>query len=792
MKRLRLFTHACVLLFVVVVMSPRSMMGQTFTGDILGGVTDPTGAAVVGAEITARNLQTDIASRTVSGEDGRYVFSRLVPGNYEISAVLPGFKRFVASDITLNVGNRVTLNLQLEVGEVSSTVEVKAAEELVKTDDVVLGQVVTEKSITALPLNGRNYIQLAQLSPGVVQNLDLSTTQSWTGRPDTTIVVAGLRENDTSYLLDGIETRAFRWGNSGFRPSIDAVKEFNVQRNAFTADQGWGTTVVNTVLRSGSNELHGTVFEFIRNDRLDARNFFDGAKKPPFKQNQYGFSIGGPVIKSRLFFFGNYEGFRQRLSNTLQGRYPSQEEMQGRFSTPVIDPLTGQPFPNNTIPQDRINPVIKKVIPFFPAPNRPADPRLNYVRSPSLISDSDQLHAKVDFKLSDSDQMFVRYSWVDEDLLRPGLAERSGVQIPLANKNVAISHTHVFGPKTVNEFRVGYNRNEYFFLAEEAFGPNVASDIGLQNVSKNPANFALPLFAIVGYSDIGRFLATQETIDDVYQFTENLTASRGKHTLKLGGDLRRNPLYFTHDSPGTPAINFDSFYTGNAVGDFLLGLADFAQLNVGDTSANASRSSWAVYLQDDWKVHPKLSLSLGLRYEYHSPFSEENSKFGYVDFKTLQFVTGQKRVFQPDRNNLAPRFGFAYSPFSKTAIRGGFGVYYDLISGNEVQFHGVQLPPNAQIVSFSNTRPIPNFRVSDLFPPLQSAPMITPKTTDPRNRTPYVYLYNFNLQREIQGVLVEAGYVGSSGHKLNRRFNLNAAFPDPNIPLAQRRPFRRL
>jgi len=785
-----------VLLIVAVVVSisllaSPCLLAQTFTGDILGTVADATGAVVIGAEITARNSQTNVSFKAMTGEDGRYVFSRLQPGNYEITATASGFKRSVASDVNLLVGNRLTVNLQLQIGEVTSTVEVSAAEELVKADDVVLGQVITQQSIVSLPLNGRNFIQLSQLSPGVLQiGTAISPATSWVGRSDSAIVVAGLRETDSSYLLDGIETRSPRWGNSGFRPSVDVIQEFNIQRNAFTADQGWGTTVVNTVLRSGANELRGTLFEFIRNDKMDARNFFDRGDRPPFKQNQFGFALGGPVVKDRVFFFGNYEGFRQRLSTTLQGRFPTPQELQGRFQTTVRDPLTGQPFPNNIIPQERIDPVIRKVIPFVAVPNRPEDPALNYLRAPSRISDFDQIHAKVDLKLGSSDQLFVRYSWVDEDLLQPALVEGLGLRRPLGDKNVVISHTHPFGSRTVNEFRVGYNRNLNFNVTESAFGPNIAQELGIRNTSTNPANFSLPVFSITGYSGIGQgATATLETIDDIYQFNENLTAHRGKHTVKLGADIRRNALHFTGDFPSTPSFRFQGFYTGNAVGDFLLGLSDFAQGFKGDTTANLHTTNWALYLQDDWKIHPKLNLNFGLRYEYPAPFSEENSKFNYFDTKSRTFVNRGQRLFEPDRNNFAPRFGFAYSPFSKTVIRGGFGIFYDLIAGNETQFYGLLNPPNSQIISLNNTLPTPSFQVNGLFPSREFAPSISPNTTDPFNRTPYVYQYNFNLQREVTGILFEAGYVGSTGHKLNRRFNLNLAPPNRNVPLADRRPF---
>ncbi len=776
-----------------------SALGQTFTSDVVGTVHDPSGKVVAGAEISLRNTETNAQLSTISDEGGRYYFSRMIPGDYQLTAAVAGFQRFVANNLSLTVGTRTTVNIALELGAPNSTVEVVSAGELVQTEDVTVGQVFQQKNITDLPLNGRNFIQLAQLSPGVLQiGSAQSPLTTWTGRTDQAVVVAGLRETDTSYLLDGIETRSPRWGGSGFRPSVDAVEEFNVQRNAFTADQGWGTTVVNTVLRSGSNQFHGTAYHFLRNDVLDARNFFDG-ERPPFKQNQFGFSIGGPVVRDRVFFFGNYEGFRQRLGTTIQGRVPTAEELQGRLpatdpitgqAVVVVDPLTGEPFPNNQIPAERIDRVIRNVIPLFPLPNRPGDPALNYVRSPSRINDSDQIHVKVDFNLSPSDSVFVRYSWLDEPLVQPTLFEGFGLIRPLGDQNVALSYTRIVNPRLVNEFRIGFNRNRTFNLPEGAFGPDVARDIGLSNTNANPANRGLPSFRVLNFSFFGQNATqTQETIDDIYQFSENVTFHSGPHTLRFGFDLRPDRLHITNDFPSTPTFTFEGRFTGNPVADFLLGYYDIAQNFIGDSSANFRANNWSLYIQDDWKPHPKLNVNLGLRYEYFAPFSEENNKLNYLDFSTQQFVLAQDTLFRPDRNNFGPRLGLAWNPFSKTVFRAGFGVFYDLVAANETQFLGVLNPPVSQIVALSGDPANPGPRVEDLFPSAEFGPSGRPIVANPNDRTPYIYQYNFNIQHEFKGVLVEAGYVGSTGIKLNRRFNANLAVPDPAVPLAQRRPF---
>jgi hypothetical protein len=680
----------------------------------------------------------------------------------------------------------------MQVGDVTTSVEVSSAAELVKKDDVQLGQVITTKSITALPLNGRNFIQLAQLSPGVIQiGTAISPVTDWTSRTDQSIVVAGLRENDSSYLLDGIETRSPRWGSAGFRPSVDAILEFNVQRNAFTADQGWGTTVVNTLLRSGTNEFHGTLYEFLRNGKLDARNFFDGTTKPPFKQNQFGATMGGPIVHNKLFFFAAYEGFRQRLTNTLQGNFPNATQFGGAFSKTIIDPRSGTAFPNNTIPADRIDAIAKNVIPYFPTPNRPTDPSLNYVRAAALRSDADQVHGKLDYNIGDADRMFARYSWDDEPLLSPSLVAGFGLNRPLGDQNVALSETHTFGASAVNELHIGYNRNRDFSTPERAYGPDLAAQIGLKNTSKTPANFTLPGFNISGYSGVGQgFAQTQETIDQIYQLNESFQISKGKHTVRTGIDIRYNRLNITNDFPSAPFFNFDGSYTGDATADFLLGLFQSTQAFNGSSAADFRRTNFAPFVEDNWKINPKLTLSFGLRYEYEAPYSEAHNKLNYLNFQTLQFVHVNGPVIRPDRNNFAPRFGFAYAPFSKTVVRGGFGVFYDLVSANETQFFGVLNPPNSQILALTNTLPKPTYQLQDMYPPFQFAPSTAPNTVDPNNRTPYLYQYNFNVQQDIRGFLLETAYVGSTGHKLNRRFNSNLAYPNPALPIAVRRPYK--
>jgi hypothetical protein len=341
----------------------------------------------------------------------------------------------------------------------------------------------------------------------------------------------------------------------------------------------------------------------------------------------------------------------------------------------------------------------------------------------------------------------------------------------------------------VNEFRVGYNRSIDHSTAEGAFGTDGARDIGLKNTSTKEANFVkLPGFGPTGFSSIGQgFSAALFTTDNLYQINENMSIKKGNHTLKFGGDLRPNHLSFSGDFPSNPVFAFNGKYTGDSVGDFLLGLFDNTFSYAGDTSANPKGMDLSFYASDNWKVTPNLNLTFGLRYEYFMPRDEENNKFTYLDFSTGKFVP-KNPLFNSDANNFAPRIGFAYSPWEKTAIRGGFGVYYDLIAGNETQFMGLLNPPNGQVTSLFNPD-VPIYKVEEMYPDPEFAAQSAPNIVDPNSRIPYVYQYNLNIQKELKGHLLEVGYVGSTGHKLNRRNNLNLAFADPSLPKNERVPY---
>ena len=773
--------------------SPTRVSAQVSTGDIVGVVTDATGSVIPNATLTLKETNTGSTQVTKSGADGSYAFPQLFPATYEIAVTAAGFSQSVISPVVVRVGTRTTADVKLQIGNVATSVNVTGTVTEVKRDDIAVGQVTTENTIVELPLNGRNFLQLAYLSPGMSFVTTNSPSAQWTGRANLTMVVAGLHEADVSFLLDGIESRDPTWGNTGFRPSVDAIEEFNVQRNALTADQGVGLAVVNTVIRSGTNNFHGTAFGFLRNGDVDARNFFDPTSKPPYHQSNFGGTFGGPILKDKLFFFSNYEGFRSILDSTNLENYPTQLELQGTFPHTITDPETGQPFYNNTIPATRFDAVAKNLIPYFPTPNS-TTPGLNFAKAVAEPNTWDQTHIKIDINLPHNDRLFVRYSYVNDWLVAPAAEPGWGVKQPMGDQQAEIAYTHIFSPTLVDVLRLGYQRNYDGNLAQGAYGPDIAKEIGLVNTTTTPTSFGLPGFGLSGYSGIGAANTENEVdLTNMFNVSDNISWHHGKHDIKMGEDIRRTHLFRVSDYPSDPSFTFNGVYTGDAAADLLLGLPSFSQWGIGDTSVNLENILWTGYVQDNYKIKSNLTMYLGLRYEYDQPPTEINNRLGFFNLYTNQQETIdanhlQRGLVNPDKRNWGPRLGFAYSPFAKTVIRAAGGIYYGLLPLNEDQFLGVLDPPFFYIGSLTNNTPTPSYQLQNLYPPISSAPLSSPNTINPNDRTPYVFQYNFNIQHEFRGgYMVEAGYVGDDGIKLNRRFNQNIADPGPT-PLADRRP----
>ena len=827
--------HIAVLTGLLLVVTAPVLLAQIASGTIVGTAFDPSDAIVAGAEITVSNIQTQLRRTVVTDSAGNFTAAQLPVGVYKISGTAPSFKRQEVENVTLLVNQTVRVDLRFQVGEVTEEVVVQASVVAVEGETSSVGQVIERERIVDLPLNGRNFMQLANISSGVVPayNARSATITNQSGREDLAVHVSGGRGDTNSYLLDGVEMRSSWFNSPSILISVDAAQEFKIQKNLFSGDYGQGSGIVSMVTRSGGNDFHGSVYEFFRNDKLDAANFFDNFNnrpKSPLRYNQFGASAGGAIVKNRLFFFGNYEGFRNRRSSTLTALVPTRAQLNGNLAglpstksvagvATVVDPLTGQPFAGNIIPADRMSQVARNFIQYIPEPTPGFNVAgRNTVATRSRDRNDDQYTARLDYTLSEKDSFFGRYTDFDSSLEAPGLPVFSGSIFPYAGKNFIFQETHVFSPRTLNVIKLGYNRAKVFNSWYPA-DSSLATEIGFKNMNQVPAEYGLPSFsATQGYTLGGGGGINQGGIDNLYQISDTVSLNRGRHNFSFGVDFRAVQFQLRLGLNNNGAVAFDGRYSGSSVADFLLGYAASATAQVGLGLANWRSKSTNVFLADDIKLNSRLTLNLGLRYEYDTPFSEIDGKEGYFDTTKKQMIVGLSEdqtplrlpnvvldpnlrpgVWFKDTNNFAPRIGLAYRLTNTAAIRAGYGVFYAKTQGNELQFK-INTPPTVVVASLVGSLTTPNLLVDrDLFPnpasPTFPVSTLSPFSVDPSDRTPYLQQWNLSWQQELPGQLLgEVAYVGSVGHKLAERTNINQAVlpanPASPTPIAERRPFQ--
>lgn len=823
---------------------------QSITGDVVVTVSDPSGAVIPKAALILTEIDTAQTVTLDSDASGIAVFSQLKPGLYKLSVSVPGFQKTQLDNITVVIGQRSSLEAHMQAGSVESTVTVSAAgATLLNSESAAVGQAISQKSIQELPLNGRNFIQLTQLTTGAAPvGQGNSPATLWTGRSDTTVSFAGLRESDTSYLVNGIETRNSRFGNTGLRPSVDAIQEFRVQRTTFGAEFGHSASIVNTDLLAGSNQYHLALFELNRNRAYSANDYFSNQShtaQPALNQNDFGTTFSGPVNIPKLykgrdksFFMFNYEGFRQRQGLPLTGIYPSLAQLQGNladdsagtgifptssgfcFANPtsakcvnVIDPLTKLPFPGNVIPASHLDGTAQKVFPYIPTPNvavvpGTAFPSFNTLLTPKRIQSSDQYNARIDQKISQRDNLYVTWSNSNDNLFTPAINPLGGNIAPLNDHLWTATYTHLFGDSIFNEFRFGINDSATFRQAESAYGPNYAQSLfGLNYGNTGDAlTYGIPTFGISGFGSIGSIAEAIGADDKNFQYSDNLSITRGKLTSMAGAQVIHERFNQVTDFGSNPNLTYSRGYTAllaNGTQDNSFGLSDFLlgqpyQITgaSGDSTQNLTTNYYGFYSQNDWKVRPDLTLNLGLRYEYAGPPVEEHNRSQYFDIATGQFLYAGKGIGRgivtPDRNNFAPRVGFAWRPkwLTNTVVSGGAGTYYATDNFNEEQFKNQGSPFYS---SRSNT-PSTSTPVS-IFNPFESTSTAFPPananifTMDRNNRTSYINQWGLSLQQEFaDNYLVELEYAGGSGQKLDQRYNANIGTIDPagTTPLSQR------
>jgi hypothetical protein len=811
---------------------------QTTTASIRGVVYDETGAVISGASVVATNETTGLSRSTISGENGAYLLSSLPVGIYTLTVEKEGFKRERLGGIILQVTQIAELNPKLSVGAISESVEVSTEAPLVNTTTPEIGDVIENRQIVELPLNGRQFLQLAQLSAGVTTSPGGSFGQLLAGANGPRITSNGGREDQNYFTLDGVNATDAFYHTLTISPSVDAIQEFKVETSLFSAESGvLGGALVNIVVKSGTNSLHGSVYEFLRNDHLDARNFFD-IEKPPFRQNQYGFSVGGPILKNRTFFFGNFEGLRIRKGLTAGASVPTAAQRRGDLSSfpgPIKDPLTGGPFPNNIIPANRIDPASAEILGFIPLPNS-SNPGRNLISTPSLKNDTDQFLVRIDHRLSEKDSIYGRYAYSNLDSFEPfgpiaqfsaggaGNIAGFGQFLTSRGQNLAVSWTRAFTAALVGEFKFGYNRVQGGQLQENS-GNNFGQRNNIPGIAQSGPLSGFPLFQTSVFTDFGDITLPLRRLTQTYQGFGSMSWAHGNHNMKVGGSGRWLKFDPVVDIIGRGQFLYFGSFTGNPFSDFLLGLPGFALAGQGDPDAKYRGGAWNFYVQDDWRVSKNLTINLGVRWEYFGNPSEKDlravtfdptirmfilaSKNGQVNTrdqvpgvmaaieKLFPFTTSEKAglprsLYRRDLNNFDPRLGFAWDMFGNqsTVLRGGYGIFANEATGN---IHAIQVfsPP------FFTLATVPGF----LLPPAQAnihailgVPPGANVFFNPRNpdfRDGYVQQWNLSLQQSMtSSLVVEARYLGSKGTKLFiNDFSFNYAPPGDPATVGSRLPF---
>jgi hypothetical protein len=757
---------------------------------------------IPGATITLTSVATGEARTVTSGAQGDYGISSLPPAVYELKIEKEGFQGF-ADRFTLLVNEVVRRNATLQAGHPEPATVDTMYEVNLQKDSASLGAVIENRQITGLPLDGRNFYELSLLVPGAVPPAQGSAGSV---RGDFAFSVNGAREDANNFLLDGVYNIDPKLNTFGVRPSVDAIREFEMLTSTYDASFGRNPGAqVNVILNSGTNDFHGSLFEFHRNAALDARNFFapSNEPKPKYIRNQFGGALGGPIVRDRTFFFADYEGTRSREGITRLTNVPTAEERIGNFSHSVFgvptNPFTGQPFDNGAIPSFFIHPVGRAIAAAYPLPNRNV-PFQNFVSSPTQRDDNDSFDVRVDHRLTDRADLAVRYSFGDRDLFEPftgpsfSAVPGFGDFVKRRSQNAMAALTLVLTPKLVNETRVAFSRVAASVTQEASI---LNSEVGLPTISPRERDLGLSLITITGFSPLGdEGNNPQNSVTNVYQVIDNASYVRGNHLFKFGGDIRFTQQNAFRDVESRGRLQFSPFFqlTGNALADMLLGFPLLTSVAHVDNPQQIRTESYNFFVNDSWRVTPRLTLSAGLRYEFNSPPVDAADRATVFDLTTRQIVpVGANGVprsgFDPDRNNFAPRVGFAWSLRDTTVLRGGYGVYYDqspLAPAESLYFNSPFFDNNI----FFSLPGLP-LTLSDPFPSFFPFPLPDSALAIQRDlRTGYMQHWNFNIEQQLgTNTVFEVAYVGSKGTKLLTARDINQPQPQvlpPGLPFVPR------
>ena len=788
----------CAGVLVVILALPVAAAAQVTTADIVGRVTDSSGAVLPGATVTIENLATHDVRTAPTNETGDYLFNLLPIGTYTVNVELQGFAS-QTTRVVLSTGDRVRFDPKLQLGQVQESVLVTAESPLLQTDTATVSALVSEKAVQDLPVSGRNVVRLVQLVPGAFEGLTNSLATG--NRPDdrrqtSAVSINGAMDNQNNHLIDGIDNNERSIGTVGVKPSIDAIAEVKVQTSMYTAEVGrtFGG-VVNIITKSGGNAFHGSGFEFFRNDRFDARNFFaTSIPKPKLSQNQYGGSLGGPLIRNKTFFFADFERFDVTQGVTAVVTVPTAKMRAGDFSelsTVIYDPTTTPrtPFAGNIISSGRLEPVALKYLSLYPLPTS-AGLANNYTGVRDRTQVNSTTDARVDHIFDAQNRLFVRYSYNTGDTFTPpvfpivnGIEGGGGGSFPGKNDtaahNFGASYSKVFSPSLVGEFRTGYlNVNIASYGLN--YGSNVAASFGLPGVNIDDLTSGLTPITLTGYAGAGdaTFLPLIQ-VNHTWQGSGSLTKIKGPHSIKGGaGLINRNFSLYQSNSPlGT--ITFNTTLTdngagsgGNTIASFVLGYPQQVTRIVSLFYPHYNTKEPFAFVQDDWRATSNLTLNLGLRYDVFTPYTEQDNHLVNVDIaRSAILVAGQNSVsrtagIQTDYSNLAPRLGFSATLPALTVVRGGYGLSF--YPGNYMSQSFLKSAPFTStygpVISNAASGGVPNLFLRNGLPLPAATDITVPSGTfqaeELNFRNTRTHQYNLFVEKEMSGNVVGAGYLG--------------------------------
>ena len=793
------------------------LTAQTTTAILRGTVGDPSSAPIPGAEVTVTNTATGLTRKVTTNDVGDYVIPDLPYGPYEIVVVKQGFQRLSRKGVVLNIGDRLALDLQLALGEVTETLDVNAEAPLLRTQDTTLGQVVDNIKVENIPLVGRSFDQLLYLVPGS----QVSPTGQFSGvsfnvsaGPSIGVSFNGMRTEMNDYQLDGTRTTYPVFGTPSFYPSVETLQEFRVESQNFSVElsrTAGGQVLLNT--KSGTNDIHGSVYEFLRNDNLEARNPF-AVSRPETKSHLFGATVGGPIFKDKTFFFGAYEGFRAVVPGTQTTTVPTENDRNGILTDtvlhprPVIDPLTGLPFPGNIIPQNRIDPIAANILATTPRPNLSGFP--NYTANTPSTRRFDQINVRVDHSFGSLGRLFGRWSGQPGDASTPRFVTVDPSVSDAFGQNIVIGFD-AGKSNFFNSLRFGHtqqNTGSENTLPEGLTPSSLGFPENQFQVNPQGVFFGIPNFRVQNYAEgfdgFGqRGGSPGDNESRIYEISDGMTLVRGRHTFKWGGSYNRTSVYLIFSGNERGTYSFDGTYTGDPMADFLLGIPRNLSRSTATPTPTYVSNHVYTHFSDSWKVNQNLTIDYGLAYSYNGqPYEIANRIQSFFiepinGVPRIQFAFGgddrfPRSLMFKNPYNFDPRVGIAWKPFGsdKTVVRVGAGRVHSLLTLNN-RLNSAFGPPFGVDQSFQNSDPPLATLRNAFLPALIGSPSDTSRgiASPMEFKDATVSMWNLNIQRELSpNTVVQASYVGNTAIHLDILSRFNVARPGPG-PFAPRRPY---